>query len=141
MDAFATIDDLTARWRELTEDEEARATEELLDATALITALLNKYRVTIDADDEVQARNLMVVTCSVVRRAMSADQTTSGAGAFPLSSVTETAGVFSATYSYANSLGDKFLTNAEKRLLGIGRMRVGQMFAYVPTEEDEDGDT
>lgn len=145
MEAFATTDDLSLRWRELTDDEVEIASERLLDATAYITAQLAKYRVPLieegDEGYEVQRRNLKAVTCNVVRRSMASTGSAVGdsAGA-PVSMETVTAGVFSQTYQYSNPLGDLYLTKAEKETLGIGRLLVSSVrVAMVDREAVADG--
>lgn len=127
MEAFATTDDLQARWRTLTEDELAMAVVELLDATAFIAGQLSKYDVAIDPSDEIQEQNLKRVTCDVVRRSMSPRlDSAQGTPLAPFTESTVTADVFTESYKYANPLGDYYLTAADKQSLGIGRMRVRQ---------------
>lgn len=135
MEAFATVQDLEARWRELSDDEAARAETQLLDATAFIQAQLDRYRVAVDATDETQARNLTAVCCSVTRRSLAQQFSGDQTGA-QYSGQTVTAGVFSQTYTYANPTGDMYLTAAEKRLLGIGRVIVSQVMPYSEVLDD-----
>lgn len=127
MEAFATTDDLQARWRTLSEDEQAMAEVELLDASAFIAGQLSKYGVSVIPSDEVQAQNLVRVTCDVVRRSMSPRlDAAQGTPLAPFTESTVTADVFTESYKYANPLGDYYLTSADKASLGIGRMRVRQ---------------
>ena len=70
MEPFATIEDLEARWRTLTEDEQEQAETTLLDATAFITAEMRRYHVPVNTDDEVQHQNLVAVTCAVAKRSL-----------------------------------------------------------------------
>lgn len=134
MEAFASVEDLEARWRTLTTDEQAMAQVELLDATAYIAGQLRKYDVPIDGSDEVQAQLLAKVTCDVVRRSMSPRlDSMSGTPMAPYTEATVTADVFTESYKFANPLGDYYLTGAEKSALGIGRMRIRQW--QVQTDE------
>lgn len=127
MEAFASVEDLEARWRTLTTDEQAMAQVELLDATAYIAGQLRKYGVPIDGSDDVQSQLLTKVTCDVVRRSMSPRlDSMSGTPMAPYTEATVTADVFTESYKFANPLGDYYLTSAEKSALGIGRMRVRQ---------------
>lgn len=135
MEAFATTEDLEARWRTLSEDEKKRAETQLLDATAYIRAQLDRFRVTIDAEDETQAQNLKAVCCSVTRRSLAQQFSGDQTGA-QYTGQTVTAGVFSQTYTYANPTGDMYLTAAEKRLLGIGRVLVSQVMPYSEVLDD-----
>lgn len=125
MEAFAKTSDLEGRWRELTETEKKRAEILLLDATAKITSMCNDSGVTIDEEDEVQAHNLLSITCEVVKRAMlpSVDSA-------PATNYSQGAGGYTESITYANPTGDLYLTSAEKKLLGIGRQRI---FSIQPT--------
>lgn len=132
MEAFATVEDLQARWRTLSESEQAQAEVELLDATAFIAGQLRKYDVEVDPSDEVQAQNLTKVTCAVVRRSMSPRlDAMSGTPLAPYTEATVTADVFTESYKFANPMGDYYLSAAEKASLGIGRMRVRQWQVQV----------
>lgn len=123
MEPFATIEDLEARWRTLTEDEQEQAGTTLLDATAFITAEMRRYHVPINEDDEVQHQNLVAVTCAVAKRSllMAFD---SGNTLTGVSKYSEQADVWNASVTLANPMGDMYLTAQEKRLLGIGRVLV-----------------
>lgn len=108
--AFATVEDLEARWHALTEPEQARATVLLDDASVYIASLVR-----VDASDCMQASALKIVCCSMVQRAMNA----SANDAFGISQQTITADIYSQSMSFANPSGDFYLTASEKRLLGI----------------------
>lgn len=108
-EAFATLEDLEARWRGLSLDEQKRAKALLGDASAVI-------RSTVRDVSRVPADVLQLVTCSIVRRAMANDQLGMG----DISSQQMTAGPFSQQVSFANPSGSIYLTKAEKRLLGVG---------------------
>lgn len=120
MAAFATVDDLEARWRTLSSDERTRAGVLLDDASAMIRALCP------DADD---ADVLKLVACAMVKRAMLA------ADAPGVKTTQETAGPFSTSLTYSNPMGDLYLTAAEKRLIGCGR----QVAFVVPMTDWRDG--
>lgn len=108
--AYAAVSDIEARWRTLSDSEQARAAVLLDDAAAILDAF-----VTVDATDEEQAALLKQVSCSMVIRAMSATETDS----FGVSQSSMTAGPYSQSWTYANPSGDMYLTKLEKRLLGI----------------------
>lgn len=124
MEAFASVEDLEARWRTLTDDERAVATTTLEDATAFISAEMRRYRVPIAEDDEVQAQNLVAVTCAVTKRSllMAFD---SGSSMQGVTKYSEQADVWNASVTLANPMGDMYLTAQERRMLGIGRVMVG----------------
>lgn len=122
MAAFATVEDLEARWRTLSTDEQAVATVLLDDASAMIRAT---------CPDATDADILKLVVCAMVKRAMLA------ADAPGVKTTQETAGPFSQSYTYANPMGDMYVTAAEKRLLGCGR----QVAFTVPMSDwrDDEG--
>ena len=108
--AYATVDDLEARWRYLDTEEQTRASALLDDAAVLLDSL-----VVVDPTDEHQADVLRVVSCSMVQRAMVA----ATSDAFGVSQATMTAGPYSQNMSFANPSGDLYLTASEKALLGV----------------------
>jgi hypothetical protein len=59
----------------------------------------------------------------MVRRAMDAPD---DAG-FGIATVQETTGPFSRSFNYANPTGDLYLTKAERRMLGGGRLVAGSI--------------
>lgn len=113
---FATVDDLEARWRELDEQEQARAAVLIVDASNYIRVLAN------DDFSEASEETLEVlkaVTCDIVKRAMLSD-IDDGA----ISSIQQTAGSYSESLNYANPTGDIYLTSLEKKLLGINSQTI-----------------
>lgn len=106
---FATVSDLEARWRGLSEAEQARAAVLLADASALI-------RDTVPGWGQVSEQTLRAICCAVVRRAMSVDVDLPDG----VSSFNETAGPFTQQMSFANPTGDLYLTRAEKARMGVG---------------------
>mgnify|MGYP000339860318 CR=1 FL=1 len=131
---FATVEDLEDRWRPLNEDEKARAETQLIDVTAYMTELMNQSKVPINVKDVQQSQVLKLVCCAVTRRSLSqifsSDGSSPATGVEDASSSTITAGVFSQTYKYANPTGSIYLRPDEKKLLGIGRMRVSSVAPY-----------
>lgn len=121
MEAYAALKDLQARWREITdEDEAARAKQKLSDASLLIDGECMAAGVTLDLEDELTAATLTMIVCEMVKRAMiaSVDQA-------PITQGGVTVGPFAVSQTYANPHGDLYLTKAEKKRLGIGCQRVG----------------
>lgn len=113
--AYATVDDLEARWRPLSTTEQDRAEVLLDDAAVYLSAL-----VTVDDSDQAQADVLKVVSCSMVQRVMSSDVDT-----FGVSQTSMTAGSYTQSMTFANPSGDFYLTAMEKRLLGIASSKLG----------------
>lgn len=108
--AFATVEDLEARWHDLDSDEEAKASTLLDDAGAMLAAL-----VAVDPTDEQQATLLKIVSCSMVIRSMQASES----DAYGVSQLDYGMGPFSQAAHFANPNGDMYLTAQEKRMLGI----------------------
>lgn len=113
--AFATHEDLAARWRLLSPEEESRADALLLDASQYIRAEFKANGTEIDPGDEFQASVLKAVCCSVVRRVMSAPDEVD------IIQHSLTAGSFNHQFTYANPSGDIYLTAREYRALGISQ--------------------
>lgn len=113
--AYATWQDVQARWRTLTVDEQALATTLLEDAAVELDGAC-------PPSDPPTARELSVrkiVSVRMVKRAMlSAD-----AGGAGVTSLQQSGGPYQQTQQFANPLGDLYLTKADKRLLGCGGQR------------------
>ena len=120
--AFATVADLEARWRDLSDAEEAQASVLLDDAAAYLQALVE-----VDPDNEVQAANLKMVSCNMVKRAMSS----SASDAFGVTNATATMGPFSQKVAYANPSGDMYVSKSERAILGIGTATIGSIRAHT----------
>ena len=121
---YATVSDLEARWRTLTESEEARAGVLLTSASAYLTTEAERCGVAIDSTDEVQAENLKGVCCDMVKRVMASGVD----GDYTQTSMT--AGAYSQSWTLANPSGDMYLSASERTLLGFPR-RV-QAFGTIP---------
>lgn len=111
--AYATVDELVERWRELS-DSERRTTAVLLgDAAAILDAELERCGLS----SEGRTDKLRYVSCQMVRRAMASSVEGD------VTNVSRTAGSFSESYTLANPSGDMYLTSNERRLLGVMRNR------------------
>lgn len=111
---FATVDDLEARWRVLTETERARAEILLADAS-------DKIRVTCPRWAAASAATLRRITCEMVRRAMSVADDMIG-----VTNASQSAIGFSESKTFSNPMGDLRLWPSEIRELGGG---VGRIFS------------
>lgn len=126
--AFATYEDVEARWRTLTSEEQAKATALLEDAQVVLSGM-----VTVDPDDSEQAGKLKYVSCSMVIRSMVAG----ASDAFGVDELSATMGPFGRTAHFANPNGDLYLTKLEKRLLGIGSGKGRILYpSYGVTKDD-----
>lgn len=109
--AYATAEDLEARWHALEGDDATRAETLLGDAAAMLDALVE-----VDPEDEAQQNLLKIVSCSMVIRAMLSAES----DAYGVSQLDYGMGPFSQAAHFANPNGDLYLTAQEKRLLGVG---------------------
>lgn len=120
--AFATVEDLEARWKPLTEEQEEVAEALLDDASALVSS-----QVQVDPDDDAQAALLKYVVCAMVKRAM----TPSDSGAVGITQGSMSADIYSQSWTYSNPSGDLYLSATEKKALGIGAGFMGSIPAEI----------
>lgn len=120
--AFATVSDLMQRWRYLSSEEQNRAEVMLDDAAAILGSLVD-----VDAENERQAALLKTVSCSMVKRAMASTSD----GLLGVTQGTISADVYSQTFNYANPGGDLYITQMERKLLGISNSYIGSIPAQV----------
>lgn len=113
METFATVEDYEARYGEA--EDESRVSALLQDATNVIASQPGFVM----REDETWLGVLETVACAMVHRSMR-----SGAYA-GLSSLSQGAGGYSASVSVYNPGGDLFLTDNERRALGLEGGRVG----------------
>lgn len=113
--AYATVSDLEARWRPLTETETTRAGTLLDDAAVRIDVVRPLPEVHTQAD--LDARK--IVSCEMVKRAM---MSPTGDG-FGVTRTSESVGPFQRSLDFSNPTGDLYLTKADKILLGGGNQR------------------
>lgn len=125
MEAYATVEDLQARWRALTEEETTRANTLLLDASVHLKTLLNRRYSEDYTPDELMSENLKMVCCAIVMRSMNVRT-----GFFGMSQVSTTAGSYSQSYTPINSSGDMRLTAEELKLLGLKGAKCGFVYPF-----------
>lgn len=124
MEAYATIDDLEARWRTLDEGEKKTAPILLSDASAMLASELKRAGKSPDELDGEQKDALKIVCCSMVKRVLAA-----GDDAADVTQIGVTVGSFSQQRTFSASAGDLYLRDQERRLIGIPkrRMRLGSI--------------
>lgn len=114
MEPFATVKDYEARYGEV--GDEARVSALLQDATNIIAS---QSGFELRDGDDTFIGVLETVACAMVHRSLM-----SGAYA-GLSNVSQGAGGYNASVSVYNPGGDLFLTDNERRALGLEGGRVG----------------
>ncbi|MEV4155415.1 Gp19/Gp15/Gp42 family protein [Nocardia salmonicida] len=116
--AFATSADLVERWKPLSQAEEARATTLLGDAAWWMKVWFKEFGdlVVLAAADPELAEGLEILSCSMVKRAM----TSAGDG---VGQAQQVMGPFTAQISYRNPDGNLYIYTAEREailsLLGV----------------------
>lgn len=123
MTAYATVTELESRWRTLTDAEIVRATALLEDAATRIDIYAPLGEIPTEQDIAIRK----IVSCNMVQRSMAAGE---GPG---LTQGSETAGPFSASWTFANPTGDMYLSRSDRALLGGGRARAGSVSMLGPT--------
>lgn len=113
MTTYATIQDLEAGWRTLTEDEARRAETLLERASLFLDGKIEQYRI----DPIAKAAALRTVCCDLVQRKL---ETPTSA---PIQSETRTAGAFSETVSYSSHRKSWELYPEDLELLGAHSKR------------------
>lgn len=115
MAAYATTDQLEVRMRTVFSDaDEAYAEDILLEIGNFLESVVK-----IDPDDDIQAANLCYASLAMASRAMES------AGASDVASVTEQAGSYSQTLTYArpyrtNNWWKLLKSSGYARMLGVG---------------------
>lgn len=114
---LATVQDLKLRWPDMPLGSEPHAQALLADASALVLSQL-------PADHQPPPHVAMMVVCQMVKRAMATPALPDGA-----TSISQTAGPFATTlgFSAPGTNASLYLTRVEKKLLGIGKQRAGNI--------------
>lgn len=120
--SFANTLDVAARWRPLTSAEESTAEALLVDASLLIRARFPGIDAQV-ASGAIDSNVLVAVAAGMVKRAMIAP-------ADGVSQESESTGPFSHSQSYANPLGNVFLTAADMTLI-LGYQPAGQSHGFA----------
>lgn len=116
MDAYATVEDLAAYWREMSEAEKARAETMLSYASTIIRAHCG-----CEPSDGDAAK---FVACDMVKTAMQSASDTA-----PVTQLTMSGGPYSRTMQYANPSGDLYWKSQYDQVLGLTGTSVGCIHA------------
>ena len=119
MDIFASVEDVEAGWRTLSDSETARAEVLLTRASAEIITEFRNARREYDLSDEVQQILLKSVCCDIVRRVIG----NNNEGGY--SSMSQTAGSYSEQITFYEPSGNIKLSEDEKARLGLKSARIG----------------
>lgn len=129
---FATVDDLTALWRPMTQEEQTRAAVLLEVVSASLRCEADRVGRDLDlmvANDTNFALVAKSVTVDVVARTLmtSTDQE-------PMTQVAQTAGPYSVNAQFLVPGGGIFIKRSELARLGLRRQRYGVMDIYGITD-------
>lgn len=110
MRRYATIDDIEARWRELTDAEATKAQALIEDATAMVFEM--------GAIDDGSPSRFSVIKATIANMVIRA---LSSAGTMPgINQYSQSVGAVSESWQMANPTCDLYLTRQEKKALHIG---------------------
>lgn len=116
LEPYATLEQLKERWPDMPDIDDKYAQVLLADASTILRAQFRPGQV---IDEDVRT----MITCQMVRRALSTSTVPEG-----VTSVSQTVGPFATQMGFSgNSSNTLYLTRAEKRLLGIGVQRAGNI--------------
>lgn len=130
---FASSGDLESRWRTLSASEKTLAGVLLGDASQMVLDECPDANLVPDGDSDAEAArsaSLKRIVCGMVKRAMIASEAGPG-----VATQQETAGPFSGSVTFANPMGDLYLTKAERRALPCGRQQAFMINVGRPVEE------
>lgn len=128
MAAFATVDDLTALWRNLTIEEQGRAAALLEVVSDCLRVEAEKVGKDLDSMVSVSGSYAAVVksvTVDVVARTLMTSTNQE-----PLSQFSQTAGPYSSSGTYLVPGGGIFVKRSELARLGLRRQRIGAFDFY-----------
>lgn len=112
---FATLPQLKERWPDMPAGTDQTATILLEDASQFILDIAPSAK---EAHPNTRKR----VVCAVVKRSMAVPSEYEG-----LSNVQMGAGPYQRSGTVANAHGDFYLTRLEKKALGVGKQRAGEL--------------
>ena len=124
---YADVDDLEARWHELSDVEQERAEVLLSDASAVIDSLVD-----VDETDEDMLAICKIVVCNMVQRSMTAMAN----DAYGVTQQSMTAGAYTQSWTFSNPSGDFYLTKMEKKMLGISNGYIGSIRPMIGCKHD-----
>lgn len=122
--AYATVEDLEARYGDLTDERQEQAAVLLDDAAVIIDSMATI--------GESRATAAKVVSCAMVNRALSAYES----DMYGITQQTMTAGSYSQSMSYTNPSGDLYMTGTEKAMLGISGGYIGSIRPRIGGSDD-----
>lgn len=122
MAAFATVQELEAFWKPLSQAEKTRAASILELASNRIRLMATNQGVELNTEDEVFMSVLKSVVLESTKRAMQTPQDVP-----PVSDYSQTAGPYSENYKFINPGGDLWFKRSELSSIGLGGQTLGNI--------------
>lgn len=129
MSSFATIEDYVLRYGAT--DDKTKLECLLNDASAYLRALyLREWREEYTAGVHASFdENACAVTCAIVSRSLNVPVGMQG-----VSQTSQSADVYSASFTFANPTGDFYITKSDRQRLGLGGVRIGTITPVIHIE-------
>lgn len=130
--AFATHTDLEARWRTISPAEQTRADQLLADAAWWLSIWFKPYAdlVALAATNTELAEGLKILSCSMVRRAMTTGNIEGASSTYQMM------GPFTTQVAFKNPDGNLYVTNTERdailTALGLNASAAGAVSMTSP---------
>lgn len=131
---FATLSDYEVRCGAVDSDSQPRVEALLEDASAFLEGRF-RDRMGCDYEEDINKtfdENVKAVCIAMVSRAVDVPSTLVG-----VTQQSQTAGSYSASYTYANPTGDLYLSRSDMKRLGLGGTRVGTIAAMTYKDREQ----
>lgn len=127
MTVYATVEDIEAGWRTLTDEERLAAEQGIEDASVILETLLTRRGIDPTTVDQDVAR---IVTRNMVRRSLP-DPESVATVPDGVKSQQISVDIFQRSLTFASPTGEVYLTKLEKTMLGLNAQRAATipMFA------------
>ncbi len=134
MALFATIADYEVRCGAVDDGDEAKVEALLEDASAFLEGQYRRRtgRRYEECDNSVFDANAKAVCVAMVSRAVAASGALAG-----VTQQSQTAGSYSASYTYANPTGDLYLSRSDLKRLGLAGTRIGSIDAMTAKDREQ----
>lgn len=132
MTSFATVEDYVLRYGAT--DDETKLECLLNDASAYLRALYlrewhEEYIAGVHTSFD---ENACAVTCAIVSRSLSVPVGMQG-----VSQTSQSADVYSASFTFANPTGDFYISKSDRQRLGLGCVQIGTITPVIHIEGEQ----
>lgn len=137
MVAFATVDDMTVLWREMSKEEQARAAELLKIVSDSLRVEAGK--VGRDLDKMIENKPYLATVAKSVAVDVTARVLMTSTDAEPMTQISQSAGGYSASGTFLVPGGGIFIKRSELARLGLRRPRYGARDIYGISDSGNHG--